>query len=106
MRVKLDVSPDAEIKVETDQDGNVLSVEFEPFFAKKAGQAVLAYGAVVNDNGVRLDRFSLVVSGSTGKVTKTGRAEPVKAAADAITDDEKPPKQKTQPPAEKPAPPN
>jgi hypothetical protein len=107
MRVKLDVSPDAEIKVETDEGGNVLSVEFEPFFAKKSGQAVLAYGAVVNDNGVRLDRFSLVVSGATGKVTKTGRAEPVKAAADAITDDdEKTPKPKTQPPAPKPAPPN
>lgn len=86
MRIKLDVSPDSEIKVEKDEAGNVLSVEFEPFFAKKNGQAVLAYGATINDNNVTLDRFSLVVSGATGKVTKSGRGETVKAAADEIKD--------------------
>lgn len=86
MRVKLDVSPDSDIKVEKDEQGNVLSVEFEPFFGRKTAQAVLAYGAAINDNGVVLDRFALTVSGANGKVSKTGRAEPVKSAADLIED--------------------
>lgn len=97
MKVKLDISPDSDIKVETDEAGNVLSVTFEPFFGKRNGQAILTYGAVINDNGVVLDRFALSVSASTGKISKSGRAEPVKAAADAITKpsaDEPPPSPK------------
>lgn len=99
MRVKLDVSPDSDIKVEKDEAGNVLSIEFEPFFGKKNGQAVLAYGAVINDNNVTLDRFSLGVSGATGKVSKSGRAEPVKAAADEIKDTKQLPATPAKPPA-------
>lgn len=103
MRVKLDVSPDSDIKVEKDEAGNVLFVEFEPFFGRKTGQAILAYGAAVNDNGVVLDRFALAVSGANGKVSKTGRAEPVKAAADLIT--EKRADDPPRPPAKPAAPP-
>lgn len=97
MRVKLDVSPDAEIKVIKDDEDNIISVEFEPFFGKKNGGAVLAYGEVINDNDVCLDRFSLTVSGATGKVSKGGRAEPVKAAADELTDDDNKKKPATKP---------
>jgi hypothetical protein len=100
MKVKLDVSPDAEMKVIKDNDDNIISIEFEPFFGKKNGGAVLAYGEVINDNNVCLDRFALSVSGATGKVAKTGRAEPVKAAADELTDDA--PKKPATKPAMKP----
>ena len=82
MKVKLDVSPDSIIKVDTDEDGTVLSIEFEPMFAKSKGVAILAYGIVQTDKGKLVDRFALSVSGATGLVRKTGRAEPVKAAID------------------------
>lgn len=102
MKVRLDVSPDAEISVVKDDDDNIIAVEFEPFFGKKNGGAVLAYGEVVNDNKVSLDRFSLTVSGATGKVSKTGRAATVKAAADELTDDADDKKKPAPKPATKP----
>jgi hypothetical protein len=96
MKVKLDVSPDTVITCETDAEDNVISVTFEPMFTKKAGQAVLAYGTALKDSGKKIEEFALVVSGTTGKVTKTARNEPVKAKID---DDEKP--EATKPPAPK-----
>lgn len=88
MKVKLDVSPDTVIKCEQDAEGNVISVTFEPMFTRKAGQAVLAYGTALKDSGKTIEEFALVVSGTTGKVTKASRNEPVKAAID--DEDEKP----------------
>lgn len=82
MKVKLEVSPDAKITCEKDKDGNVISVTFEPMFAKRQGQAVLAYGTAETDAGKRIEEFALYVSGSTGKTTKTSRNEPVTAAVD------------------------
>lgn len=82
MKVKLDVSPDTTITVQEDDEGNVLSVTFEPMFTKKNGHVVLAYCTSSSDRGKLLDRFSLVVSGATGKVSKPGRTEAVVASVD------------------------
>lgn len=84
MKVKLEVSPDSDIRVETDAEGNILFIEFEPFFTKKKGSVVLTYGTATNNNGAVLDRFALAVSGSNGRVTKTCRDTPVLAAVDAV----------------------
>lgn len=82
MKVKFDVSPDTEISVDQDADGNVLSVIFSPMFASAGGTAVLAYGTATTDKGKTLDRFSLVASAATGKVTKKGRTKPARARVD------------------------
>lgn len=82
MRVILEISPDADIKVEKDEDGNVISIEFVPLFAGRNASAVLAYGVAKTDTGNTLDRFSLVVSGQNGRVTKKSRTGAVKAAVD------------------------
>jgi len=82
MKIKLDLSPDTEISVEKDDDGNVLSLTLVPSFAKRNGHAVLAYGVATSETGKLLDRFALNVSGGTGKVSKTGRVVAVKAAVD------------------------
>lgn len=82
MKVKLDVSPDAVITCETDDKGNVTSVTFEPMFTKKQGQAVLAYATAKTAGGKTIEEFALVVSGSTGKTSKAGRNQPVRAAVD------------------------
>lgn len=82
MIIKLDVAPDAEVTVEHDSAGRVTAVLFKPTFSGRKAPAVLAYGENTNDGGQRLDRFSLTVSGATGLVKKTDRAEPVTAAAD------------------------
>lgn len=82
MKVRLDISPDTEITVEKDESGNVLSILFEPTFAKSTGVAVLAYGVTKTDGGQVVDRFSLNVSGSTGRLGKSSRSAPVTSAID------------------------
>jgi hypothetical protein len=90
VRVKLEVSPDSEVEVETDADGNVISVEFTPLFAGRNAQAVLAYGVAKSDKGKVLDRFSLAVSGVNGRVLKKSRTGAVKAQVDEDEGEETP----------------
>lgn len=88
MKVQLDFGPDTKVAVEKDEAGEIVSITLEPKFASRSAQAVLAYGAAVNDHGSVLDRFSLVASGANGKVTKKSRTAPVKALVD-MTDEER-----------------
>ncbi len=98
MKVTLEVGPDAEVEVTKDDAGNIVAIEFNPLFAKSRGAAVLAYGVAKNDKGKLLDRFTVSVSGATGKVTKTGRVEPTAAAVDSAADEDDP---EADPPAKK-----
>lgn len=82
MRVKLEIGPDTDVKVEQDDTGAVLSIEFNPAFAKRNGSAIIAYGVATSDSNKVLDRFALTVSGTNGKVAKSSRSESVKAAVD------------------------
>ena len=83
MKVRFDASPDSKITVQTDPDsGLVLSVLIEPMFTKKLGKAVLTYGTALKDNGDEIERFDLVASGQTGRVTKIQRGAGVVAAID------------------------
>lgn len=88
MRVKLDLGPDTQAKVDTDESGNVVSITLEPRFASASAHTVLAYGASVTDSGAVLDRFSLGVSGASGKIVKKSRTTPVKALVD-MSDEER-----------------
>lgn len=82
MKIKLEIGPDCDVKVENDDQGNPVAIELTPVFTKKNGQVVVAFGVSKTDGGKQLDRFALSVSGATGKVSKTDRKEPVKAAVD------------------------
>jgi hypothetical protein len=83
MKIKLELSPDANLVVKTDPEGNVLDLTFTPLFTHSGTQVVLAYGHVLSDAGVLLDSFSLVVSGASGILKKKGRTKkPVKSTAD------------------------
>ena len=65
-----------------------LAIVFSPLFAARNGTAVLAYGVATSDSNKTLDRFSLLVSGQNGKVTKKSRTGSVKALCD-LTDEER-----------------
>ncbi len=82
MKIRLEIGPDCDVEVEKDDAGNPIAVLLTPVFSKKTGQVVVAFGVAKSDAGRQLDRFALTVSGATGKVSKTGRSEPVKAAVD------------------------
>lgn len=82
MIIRLEPSPDTKISTETDADGNVTAVLFEPTFAARKGQATLCHGTNTSAKGKALDRFTLTASAATGVVKKTGRTSPVSAAAD------------------------
>lgn len=82
MKIKLELGPDVDVKVETDEDGNPIGITLSPVFTKRNGQVVLAFVAATTDGGKQLDRFALTVSGVTGKVSKSDRTEIVKAAVD------------------------
>jgi hypothetical protein len=84
MKVTIEIGPDVEVTVNETKDGRVLSIEFEPTFNRKQGNSVLCYGEVVNAKGVTLDRFSLTVSGSSGKTSRVGRLTGVCPAADGL----------------------
>ncbi len=82
MKIRIEPSPDCEIKVDEDDDGNIIGIDITPFFAKKNGQCTVAYGTARSDSDKLLERFSLVVSAKTGQFSKQGRREHVKAAVD------------------------
>lgn len=89
MKVRLDLSPDADVEIEYAEDGKTpLAIVFNPLFASRNGTAILAYGVAESDTSRTLDRFSLLVSGQNGKVTKKSRTGFVKALCD-LTDEER-----------------
>lgn len=81
MKIRIEATPDSDIKIEEDEAGNV-AVTITPTFGKKTGHATIGYGTVKNDAGVVLDKFMLSVSGKTGLLTKQGRRQGVTAAVD------------------------
>jgi len=88
MKVRVDISPDATMTVIEDGDGNPIAIEFEPLFVGRNSQVTLAYVQVNSDHKAILDRFSLVVSGKTGTITKKSRLITAKAFVD-LEDSEK-----------------
>lgn len=81
MEVRLEVSPEAEVAVEKDADGNVRAIVFKPFFTSPKARATLAYGRTKADTGTELERFALGVQGGDGTVDKKTYTA-VKASAD------------------------
>lgn len=73
MKIRIQVSPETEVVLEKDTDGNVTGLVFSPLFTQRKGVAVLLYGNTASDNGTHLESFSLTVSGVTGKLTKKMR---------------------------------
>lgn len=89
MKVRFDLSPDADVEIEYAEDRKTpLAIVFSPLFATRNGAAVLAYGVAESDTNKILDRFSLLVSGANGKVTKKSRTGAVKATCD-LSDEER-----------------
>ena len=82
MNIRLEVSPEADIEVEKDEDGNTIAILFKPLFTSRQGTAIVAYGVAETDQGSVLDSFSLVVSGTNGKVSKKNRRKAVTALVD------------------------
>lgn len=82
MKIRLEVSPEAEIEIEKDEDGNPIAVVFTPLFTSRQGTAIMAYGEATSDQDQTLDSFSLVVSGTNGKISKKNRRKAVTALVD------------------------
>ncbi len=81
MEVRLEVSPESEVTVEKDAEGNIRAVVFKPFFTSPKARATLAYGRTKSDVGAELERFALGVQGGDGTVDKKTYTS-VKASAD------------------------
>jgi hypothetical protein len=95
VKIRLEFGVDAE-DIEIEKDGDtIVAVTLTPQFATKAGLAAVATVEATTDKGTIKDRFSLVVSGQTGKVTKKGKSETVAAAVDEEEAAAKPPEKPT-----------
>jgi hypothetical protein len=98
VKIRLEFGVDVEdIEIEKADDGTIVAVTMTPQFATKNSLAAVATVEAATDKGTIKDRFALVVSGQTGKVTKKGKSETVTAAVDE-DDAAKPPEK----PASKP----
>lgn len=84
MKVRLELGRDCSVYSPDD----MTTIIFTPNFLSPKGQCVIGYGEAINDKDEVIDTFDLIVSASTGKVTKKSRTKPVKAFVD-MTDEER-----------------
>lgn len=88
MKVKLDLTDNADIQVNQDPDGTVTSVVVTPKLLRKDGVGVVAKVSATTNKGKPLDSCLITVSGSTGKVSRTNDAGTNKAAVDEDEDED------------------
>lgn len=81
MKITLNFGSESEVETII-ADSKVVGVVIHPRFTKRTGQAIIGAGLSTSDGGKELERFELLVSGNTGKLTKTNCVEAVKAAVD------------------------
>lgn len=89
MKLRFDLAVDVEPVLVKDSDGKVVAIEFTPQFTRRKGQAVIVHGEATNNKQRVLDRFTLAVSGASGKLLKLDRATTVPAAVDLDADEPK-----------------
>ncbi len=80
MKVKFTIPPGALVEVKLRSGNNkvlrnedIESIEVEPFFSLANGQAEVIHGEVTTAAGSEVDKFGLMASGTSGKVTRRER---------------------------------
>lgn len=81
MEIKLEFSPECDVKVEQDAAGNVRALTLTPYFSSPKARAVLLHGRTTSDQKEELERFSIGVGAADGSLDKRTFAKH-KAAAD------------------------
>ncbi len=71
MKVKLDVTDNAEVEVVTDDDGTITEIVITPRLLRKDGVGLLAKVTTTTNKGRVVDNCLITVSGSNGKVSRS-----------------------------------
>ena len=84
MKVQFDITPETDLEIVKDDKGRPVSILFKPLFSSAKGAVTLVHGQVLAEGSQprSLDRFSLAVSGATGRLVKRDRTGGIVAAAD------------------------